>query len=75
MKRQWGKNQDAAERKCQERLRRKMAGHVAVTVHVDKKHRHAVRTFEAILNAGDVLSKRLLNYFDIFFRGPIWRFF
>ena len=65
MKSRGKRKKSTNERKRLERSRRKIAGQAAITVHVDEKHCHAVRTFEAILNAGDVLSKRLLNFLEI----------
>lgn len=56
---------DAADRKRAERARRRAAGQVAITVHVDERHRRAVRTLEAVLNAGGELAARLVRYIDI----------
>lgn len=54
-----------ARRKRRERVRRKAEGKVAVTIHVDPRYRQAVRTVEAILNAGDGLAVRLLRVLAI----------
>lgn len=55
----------AARRKRCERARRKAEGKVAVTIHVDPRYRHAVRTVEAILNTGDGLAVRMLRFLAI----------
>ena len=59
------RKQNAVERKRKERVKRKALNQVAITIHVDQKHRLAVRTFEAILNSGDELANRVLRYLTI----------
>jgi|GEM_PF-5282332 len=53
------KKQNSTERKQKERSKRKSSGQAAITIHVDEKHRLAVRTFEAILNSGGALAERI----------------
>lgn len=59
------KNFGVTQRKRAERAKRKAAGQVAVTVHIDPRCRQAVRTVEAILNAGGQLASRLVRYLAI----------